>query len=705
MAYTTNQAIVTINEYLGIDESEKEFIENTKERGFVLNLSPGEKTVIFVYPLVHKQDNTKNYFDTRDSGAYERGVAWNYAINHKLKYFCIGVNDSVDKYKDYAFSLECSEQVAEKISGTENGSRNGPGNQIIIPNDYIPEKPFERIVNKLGIYIAAVHRSKLMEYLKTYDNRPYMVDAETVDLGGLEREEADAQTEDENDSVLNHNLFGIHIKEKNDALSDARPHICIGWSALGDLSDIDSKEKLSELYEQYFQKNNRGRGQDIGQIWRFLNDVKIGDYVIYADDSVFHIGRIESDYYYNVSNNPAQSADYTNNRKVVWLKKNLNRSMLSANLHNSLKTAMSIWSLNDYRAAVLDLLNGTYKKDETADIDESDIKLNFRTGLVSNYERNRIVFGAPGTGKSYKLKCDCENYIESSMGDYERVTFHPDYTYSQFVGAYKPVTDNDGKIRYDFVPGPFMRVYVSALKSGRDFNPRPYLLLIEEINRAKVAAVFGDVFQLLDRDEYGVSEYEIQTSEDIKKYLAQELGGNPSDYGRIRIPDNMFIWATMNSADQGVFPMDTAFKRRWNFEYLGINANEDKVSGRIMLGTDVRQDVEWNTLRKAINEKLAKEYKVNEDKLMGPFFLSGKSLITVSDADNTIADTDRFMEVFKNKVIMYLYEDAAKQYKHKLFSGCEDTTRYSSVCETFDRIGTQIFGEDFEEAYYNPQKG
>lgn len=124
-----------------------------------------------------------------------------------------------------------------------------------------------------------------------------------------------------------------------------------------------------------------------------------------------------------------------------------------------------------------------------------------------------------------------------------------------------------------------MRVYVEALKSGRTENPQPHLLLIEEINRAKVAAVFGDVFQLLDRDDDGVSEYEIQASEDIRKYLAKQLGGTPDNYQKIRIPNNMFIWSTMNSADQGVFPMDTAFKRRWNFEYLGINENEEKISG------------------------------------------------------------------------------------------------------------------------------
>ena len=185
MAYTTNQAIETLNGYLGINNGEKEIIENTKNRGFVFSLPNGEKAVIFVYPLVHKQDNTKNYFDTRDSGAYERGVTWNYAIDNNLKYFCIGVNDTVDKYDGYAFSLECNESDIEKISGTINGSRNGPGNQIIIPNDYAPSKQVERIVNKLGIYITAVHKDNLIDYLTFYDNRPYMENAVLANLDEL----------------------------------------------------------------------------------------------------------------------------------------------------------------------------------------------------------------------------------------------------------------------------------------------------------------------------------------------------------------------------------------------------------------------------------------------------------------------------------------------------------------------------------------
>lgn len=335
---------------------------------------------------------------------------------------------------------------------------------------------------------------------------------------------------------------------------------------------------------------------------------------------------------------------------------------------------------------------------------EEYMPLIFNTRLQTQYERNRIVFGAPGTGKSYGLKDDCEKLMADTAGTYERVTFHPDYSYSQFVGTYKPVMDIDGRsIRYDFVPGPFMRVYVDALKSGRTDAPQPHLLLIEEINRAKVAAVFGDVFQLLDRDDDGVSEYEIQASEDIRRYLAKELGGTADNYKKICIPDNMFIWATMNSADQGVFPMDTAFKRRWNFEYLGINQNEERIQGigKIRL-PGFEEPIEWNMLRKAINDKMSSsDFKINEDKLMGPFFLSKK--IIASDENGMIVDTKRFIDAFKSKVIMYLYEDAVKQGRHRFFDGC-DSGKYSSVCEAFDTIGIAIFGAAFREMFYDKQR-
>jgi hypothetical protein len=607
VAYTTNQALETLNRYLGVTDDEKQIIENTKGRGFVFALPNGEKAAVFVYPLVHKQDNTKNYFDTRDSGAYERGVTWNYAIANGMKYFCIGVNDTVDKYNDYSFSLECNESDIEKISGTLNGSRNGPGNQIIIPNDYVPSKGVERIVNKLGIYITAVHKDNLLDYLTYYDNRPYMENA-----------------------------------------------------ALANLDEL------------------------------------VGDTYVEREDP-------------------------------------------------------------------------------------------FKTGYKSSFPRNRILFGAPGTGKSFTINSDRVKLLgEDNEDDYERVTFHPDYSYANFVGTYKPVmvddsaeiislatekevlavltdetktaqekydqlyerfkgdgltrlplllglyTDESFKTRkadgsdaagdnsvernhgrairpyvnlskptngkkdisYEYVPGPFMRMYVKALKNSKTDNIKPFLLIIEEINRANVAAVFGDVFQLLDRGDDFVSEYPIQATEDIKKYLAKELGGNPDDYNKIKIPDNMFIWATMNSADQGVFPMDTAFKRRWDFTYLGIDDNDQDLQGKyVYLADDKSQKVEWNKLRKAINNFLAKE-KINEDKQLGPYFIS-RSIVVPKDSEEI--DRDRFINTFKNKVIMYLFEDAAKQKRSRLFEGCfQNSSRYSEICREFEAKGVGIFNHDIQ---------
>ena len=248
----------------------------------------------------------------------------------------------------------------------------------------------------------------------------------------------------------------------------------------------------------------------------------------------------------------------------------------------------------------------------------------------------------------------------------------------------------------------FYTITTSCDKSARTGTPKPHLLLIEEINRSKPSAVFGDVFQLLDRDDDGVSEYEIQTSEDIRRYLASALDVPIDSCKKIRIPNNMFIWATMNSADQGVFPMDTAFKRRWSFEYIGINENEDKIAGTGKIALAGSDDlISWNVLRRAVNAKMSSgDFKINEDKLMGPFFLPKH--VTASDENGMIIDKNKFIKVFKNKVIMYLYEDAVRQGKHRFFDGC-DSSKYSSVCEAFDKIGIGIFGADFRETFYDTQ--
>lgn len=348
----------------------------------------------------------------------------------------------------------------------------------------------------------------------------------------------------------------------------------------------------------------------------------------------------------------------------------------------SQKSKIKLYSLNNDK--ILDLFKdeNDYINDEKNDIvkyEESPQKQ-----FTSNLKRNVIYFGAPGTGKSYNLNEDKEKLIEDE-NSYERVTFHPDYSYANFVGTYKPVPKGDS-ISYEYVPGPFMRSLVKALK----YSQKPFLLIIEEINRSNVAAVFGDVFQLLDRDGTNQSRYSIETSEDMRNYLKSELG---KVYEKIKIPSNMFIWATMNSADQGVFPMDTAFKRRWDFKYFGINYNEELIE-QIKVNLN-NQEILWNDLRKAINNELL-SYRINEDKLLGPFFAYNEFL------DEKISD-EEFKEIFKNKIIMYLFEDAAKAKRNDLFSGAKENNKviYSRVCELFDEIEIEIFCDNIKDELLN----
>ena len=315
----------------------------------------------------------------------------------------------------------------------------------------------------------------------------------------------------------------------------------------------------------------------------------------------------------------------------------------------------------------------------------------------------RIFFGAPGTGKSYKLNKEAQKYFGNN---YERVTFHPNYMYGNFVGAFKPFPkvlknsdgsikkDEDGNIHetitYEYIPGVLMKQLVKALKKPNE----NYLLLIEEINRANVAAVFGDVFQLLDRADKGDSEYVIATSRELQEYLKKEFDGYDlaenvkqnlgDDYSRLYLPSNLYIWATMNSADQGVMPMDTAFRRRWEFRYLGINdatdSNPEEFSD-YKFKINSTETVSWDKFRRELNKKLS-NLNIPEDKLIGPYFIS-KSILED-------ADLDKLTETIKNKVLMYLYEDAAKAYKPLLFAEGKYST-YSSVCKNFDENALNLF--------------
>ena len=303
--------------------------------------------------------------------------------------------------------------------------------------------------------------------------------------------------------------------------------------------------------------------------------------------------------------------------------------------------------------------------------------------LPSNLTLQQIYYGAPGTGKSKTIK-DL-TFGESVI----RTTFHPDSDYASFVGTYKPITvevvlrdcngkkviDDDTKevvkeerIAYKFIPQAFLEAYVEAWKKLG--SSKKQYLIIEEINRGNCAQIFGDLFQLLDRNEYGFSDYPIVADKDMQKYIEKEFAGweitNKDEinqlYGeanmvnlimkgeRLVLPSNLYIWATMNTSDQSLFPIDSAFKRRWDWKYVPIREGRDKETNAPLnwyINTGDKQYKWWSFISK-VNELIG-SLTNSEDKKLGYFFCKAK-------------DGEIDADLFVSKVIFYLWNDVFKDY-------------------------------------------
>ena len=277
------------------------------------------------------------------------------------------------------------------------------------------------------------------------------------------------------------------------------------------------------------------------------------------------------------------------------------------------------------------------------------------------YALQQISYGAPGTGKSHEIEEVVTKF------PHVRTTFHPDSDYASFVGAYKPtmktntisrngVTTTEEQIIYSFVPQAFLKAYVNAWKQ----MPKPYFLVIEEINRGNCAQIFGDLFQLLDRDDEGFSKYSIESDEDIKRFLSLDKTNGfaaltdeqkkqfPEDAiwkgEKLVLPKNLHIWASMNTSDQSLFPIDSAFKRRWDWKYVPIadGGKEWKIE---VCG----QQYDWWEFLEEMNA-IVEDATSSEDKKLGYYF-------TKADEDGIIS-----AEKFVSKVIFYLWNDVFKDY-------------------------------------------
>jgi len=292
-----------------------------------------------------------------------------------------------------------------------------------------------------------------------------------------------------------------------------------------------------------------------------------------------------------------------------------------------------------------------------------------------NVTMQTIFFGAPGTGKSRKIDCNLfkdENGKPIGKGIKEipedrkfRTTFHPDYDYAQFVGAYKPKKEGNA-ITYSFVPQVFAKAYAAAWKQyfaagNASTADNQVYLVIEEINRGNCAQIFGDIFQLLDRDGEGFSQYSIDADCDFATWLKEDsiLKTVWSDYeakvgeGKLKLPPNLNILATMNTSDQSLFPMDSAFKRRFDWEYVPIKYAKDSDCGddwkadefKIVIGNSTYM---WLDFLKKVNADIY-DATQSEDKQMGEFFIKPKS------DDLKIAFNE-----FRSKVLFYLWDSVYK---------------------------------------------
>ena len=299
---------------------------------------------------------------------------------------------------------------------------------------------------------------------------------------------------------------------------------------------------------------------------------------------------------------------------------------------------------------------------------------------------NKIYYGVPGTGKSYEIDKMLENIEDENK---IRITFHPDYTYNDFVGQLLPTViksgENAGDITYDFQKGPFT---IALEKAYENPNKKIYLI-IEEMSRGNCAAIFGDIFQLLDRKDNGESIYDI-----YNEIIAKDIPTIFVENGKIKIPSNLYIYGTVNTSDQNVFVMDTAFKRRFEWEYISTKPkkeNNEYLNNKTLEFNNGENIIKlnWIDLYMSLNKFISSSEKLGlgEDKQIGQFFIKFNS--------------DDYKEKIKNKLLHYLWFDIQESsYKSEIRLFDNNVTSFSDLYDMYDN-NEKIFSDEFLNSINN----
>ena len=296
-------------------------------------------------------------------------------------------------------------------------------------------------------------------------------------------------------------------------------------------------------------------------------------------------------------------------------------------------------------------------------------------GVYRGVADNKVLYGAPGTGKSYEI----DQIVQAQK--HVSTVFHPDTQYSDFVGCLKPSMKGPD-VEYKFREGPFCK----ALKLAHDNQGEHCYLVIEEINRASAAAVFGEVFQLLDRDADGSSKYQIDINDPDMLFYLLEHAPSVISNGQLRLPGNLSIYATMNSSDQAVMPMDTAFKRRWKFKYKPVDFSNCATGEFKVHHEEEDLAISWKDFAESVNTILV-EQEIPEDRLLGPWFLKTEEIANIGSAT----------EALSGKLFMYLWDDVLRHaQRSSVFD--ESIKNYGQLVDKF-KGGKPVFSEQLFELF------